>query len=115
MNKLQNGLKFCNRNIKGNREMLIDSNTIKYIANLAMIELLPDEEEKYSAALEQILSYTEVLNNLDLSKADSAPLLPIAANRFREDEVKPPMSRDLLLGNSKDVESGMFCIPKVVD
>jgi len=95
--------------------MHIDNTTIRYIANLAMIELLPEEEEKYSKALEQILSYTEILNDLDLEKVTALPTISSAVNRFREDIVIPPMSRELLLSNSKNVESGMFCIPKVVE
>jgi len=95
--------------------MHIDNTTIRYIANLAMIELLPEEEEKYSKALEQILSYTEILNDLDLEKVTTLQTIPSYENRFREDIVIPPMSRELLLSNSKSVESGMFCIPKVVE
>ena len=95
--------------------MHIDHTTIRYIASLAMIELLPEEEEKYSKALEQILSYTDILNDLDLEKMDAMSMMISSENRFREDIVISPISRELLLSNSKSVESGMFCIPKVVE
>ena len=48
--------------------MKIDKDTIKYIANLAMIEILEDEEEKYSKDLEQILTYAEILDKMDMTK-----------------------------------------------
>jgi aspartyl/glutamyl-tRNA(Asn/Gln) amidotransferase C subunit len=95
--------------------MQIDNNTIKYIADLAMVELLHEEEEKYSQALGQILTYTEVLNDLDLEKADALPEFSPAVNRFREDTVVPPAPRELLMSNSKSVAGGMFRIPKVVE
>ena len=49
--------------------MKIDKDTIKYIANLAMIEISEEEEEKYSKDLEQILTYAEILDNMDTTKA----------------------------------------------
>ena len=93
--------------------MKLESGTIKYIADLAMIELLPAEEEMYSKTLEQILSYTEVLNELDMEKLNALPEADFGINRFREDIVAPSMQREALLSNSKGVEEGMFCIPNV--
>lgn len=94
--------------------MKIDKNTIKYIANLAMIELNESEEEKYSKDLEQILTYAEILDNVDLSKADDFKNPINNYNRFRKDEIKEPFDRDLLLSNAKEKENGMFKVPKVI-
>ena len=95
--------------------MKIDRNTIKYIANLAMIELTEPEEEKYSKDLEQILTYAEILDNMDTTKAIDFKNPINNFNRFRKDEVKEPFDRDLLLSNAKDKENGMFKVPKVIN
>ena len=92
--------------------MKIDNDTIKHIADLAMIKMDENEEEKYAKSLEQILTYTEILNNVNLDDVDEDYEFSKEYNKFREDKVKESLSRDLLLQNSKDVENNMFKIPK---
>ena len=94
--------------------MKIDNTTIKYIANLSMIELLEEEEEKYSKDLEQILTYAEILDNLDTSKRNDFKDPCQGCNRFREDEIKESLDRDLLLKNAPDKQAGMIKIPQVL-
>ncbi len=91
--------------------MKIDRDTIKYIANLAMIQINEDEEEKYSKDLEQILTYTEVLNKIELKDADKYEMKR-EFNKFREDEVKQNADKETLLSNAPEIENGMFKIPK---
>lgn len=94
--------------------MKIDKNTIKYIANLSMIEILEEEEEKYSKDLEQILTYCEIIDNLDTSKALEFVNPINNSNKFRKDEVKENFDRDLLISNAAETEDGMFKVPKVL-
>ena len=94
--------------------MKIDTDTIKYIANLAMIEISEEEEKKYSKDLEQILTYAEILDNMDTSKSREFNNPIRNVNRFREDKVKEPLDRELLIKNAKEVEAGMFKVPKVI-
>jgi aspartyl-tRNA(Asn)/glutamyl-tRNA(Gln) amidotransferase subunit C len=46
--------------------MKIDKNTIKWVAELARINLSIDEEKQLETQLAQILDYMDVLNELDL-------------------------------------------------
>ena len=92
--------------------MKIDKDTIKHIASLAMIKIDENEEEKYAKSLEQILTYTEILNNVNLDDVDEDYELSKEYNKFRKDEVKESVDRDLLLQNAKEVENNMFKIPK---
>lgn len=94
--------------------MKIDKDTIKYIANLAMIEISEQEEEKYSKDLEQILTYAEILDNMDTTQAYEFSNPINNTNKFREDEVKESINRELLISNSKETENGMFKVSKVL-
>ena len=94
--------------------MKIDKDTIKYIANLAMIEILEEEEEKYSKDLEQILTYCEILDNMDTTKALEFKNPINNSNKFRKDEIKETLDRDLLISNAAETEDGMFKVPKVL-
>lgn len=93
--------------------MKIDKDTIKYIANLAMIEI-SGEEEKYSKDLEQILTYAEILDNMDTTKALEYRDPIDNSNRFRKDEVKESIDRELLISNAAETEDSMFKVPKVL-
>lgn len=94
--------------------MKIDNDTIKYIANLAMIEISKEEEEKYSKDLEQILTYAEILDNMDTTKALEFENPISNSNKFRKDEVKEPLDREILISNAAETEDGMFKVPKVL-
>lgn len=94
--------------------MKIDNDTIKYIANLAMIELSAEEEQKYSKDLEQILTYAEILDNMDTSKALDFKNPINSYNKFRKDEIKDTLDRELLISNASETEYGMFKVPKVL-
>ncbi len=95
--------------------MKIDKDTIKYIANLAMIEILEDEEEKYSKDLEQILTYAEILDKMDMTKLPEFKNPINNSNKFRKDEVKAPMDRELMISNATEIQDGMFRVPKVLE
>lgn len=94
--------------------MKIDKDTIKYIANLAMIDISEIEEEKYSKDLEQILTYAEILDNMDTTNSYRFDNPINNINKFREDEVKKFINRELLISNARDTENGMFKVPKVL-
>ncbi len=94
--------------------MKIDKDTIKYIANLEMIEISDEEEKKYSKDLEQILTYAEILDNMDTTKALEFKSPINSFNKFRKDSVKEPIGRDYLMSNAEETESGMFKVPKVL-
>ncbi len=94
--------------------MKIDNDTIKYIANLAVIEISEDEEKIYSKDLEQILTYAEILDNMDTSNVPEFKNPLDASNRFRKDELTDAINRDLLISNATETEYGMFKVPKVL-
>lgn len=93
--------------------MKIDKDTIKYIANLAMVDI-SGEEEKYSKDLEQILTYAEILDNMDTTKALEFRNPISSSNIFRKDEVKESIDRELLISNAAETEDSMFKVPKVL-
>lgn len=95
--------------------MKIDKDTIKYIANLAMIEILPYEEEKYSKDLEQILTYVEILDKMDLSKLTELSDTIDKSNQTGKDEVERPMDRELIESNAPEMRDGTFRVPRVLE
>ena len=92
--------------------MKIDNNTIKHIADLSMINLSEDEEVKYAKSLEQILTYTEILNSLNFDGIENDDAIPKTVNRFRDDSIIEFSDKKSLLSNAPESFDNMFRIPK---
>jgi aspartyl-tRNA(Asn)/glutamyl-tRNA(Gln) amidotransferase subunit C len=88
---------------------------VKYVANLARIQLTPEEEEKFGAQLQHILGYIEKLRQLDVSNVEpTAHAVPLV-NVTRKDEVRTSISHEDALRNAPSKANGLFLVPKIVE
>ena len=88
---------------------------IKYVAHLARLALMPDEEKKLAAQLGNILGYIEKLREVDVSKVEpTAHAVPLI-NVTRTDEIRESLSRDDALRNAPAKANGLFIVPKIVE
>ena len=88
---------------------------IEKIAELARLNLKPEEKKKLEKDLESILTYVEKLNSLDTSKVEPTSHVLNIENVFRKDEVRPADVRDNALQHAPLREGKFFKVPKVVD
>jgi aspartyl-tRNA(Asn)/glutamyl-tRNA(Gln) amidotransferase subunit C len=88
---------------------------VKYVAHLARLSLSPDEEQKISAQLGNILGYIEKLKEVDVSGVEpTAHAFPLV-NVTRTDEVRPSLSQEDALRNAPAQANGLFIVPKIVE
>lgn len=88
---------------------------VQYVANLARIQLTPEEQEKLGAQLNPILGYIEKLKELDVSAVEpTAHAFPMV-NVTRPDEVRPGLSNEEALRNAPAKAGGLFVVPKIVE
>ena len=88
---------------------------VKYVAHLARISLTPDEEQKLSAQLGNILGYIEKLKEADVSGVEpTAHAFPLF-NITRPDEVRPSLANEDALRNAPQKAGGLFMVPKIVE
>jgi aspartyl-tRNA(Asn)/glutamyl-tRNA(Gln) amidotransferase subunit C len=88
---------------------------VKYVANLARIQLTPEEERKFGAQLQHILGYIEKLRELDVSAVEpTAHAVPLV-NVTRKDEVRPSLPHEDALRNAPSKANGLFLVPKIVE
>ena len=88
---------------------------VAYVANLARLELTPEEQTLFQGQLEDIVKYVEKISEVDI--AGVAPMMhgrPLV-NAFREDEVRPSMDREAALGNAPARVGDEFLLPKIVE
>jgi aspartyl-tRNA(Asn)/glutamyl-tRNA(Gln) amidotransferase subunit C len=88
---------------------------VKYVAHLARLSLTPDEEQKISAQLGNILGYIEKLKEVDVTGVEpTAHAFPLV-NVTRPDEVRPSISNEDALRNAPAKANGLFIVPKIVE
>ena len=88
---------------------------IRYVANLARLALTPDEEERLSGQLNNILGYIEKLKEVDVSQVEpTAHAFPLV-NVMRPDVVTGSLPHDEALRNAPSPAGGLFVVPKVVE
>ena len=88
---------------------------VKYVAHLARLSLSPEEEQKISEQLGNILGYIEKLKEVDVSGVEpTAHAFPLV-NVTRADEVRPCLSQEEALRNAPAQANGLFIVPKIVE
>lgn len=93
----------------------IDDNLIKYLEELSRLKLTHEEEEKSKEELTKILTYIDMLNELDTDNVDAMSHPFPYTNNFREDGVKPSTERELILQNAPQQKDGCFKVPTTVE
>jgi len=88
---------------------------VKYVAHLARLSLSPEEEQKISQQLGNVLGYIEKLKEVDVSGVEpTAHAFPLV-NVTRPDEVRPSISNEEALRNAPAQANGLFIVPKIVE
>ena len=85
------------------------------IAELARLNLKPEEKEKLRKDLESILSYVEQLKGVSTDAVEPTSHVLNLENVFRKDEVKPCDIREDVLKHAPHREGNFFKVPKVIE
>ena len=98
--------------------MPITETDIETIAQLAHLEITPEERKAFTPQIAEIVAYVEQLNELDTSSIEPATggLTPEheRADASREDVTRPSLGQKLALDQAPDPASGHFRVPKVL-
>lgn len=95
--------------------MQVSKEEILHIAKLANLNLKEEEIDTYMGHLEEILNFANVVNQAPIDGLEETIGVNEAYNVFRKDEIVQSLNRDELLQNAKEVQEGMFKIPKVIN
>ncbi|MBW4630616.1 MAG: Asp-tRNA(Asn)/Glu-tRNA(Gln) amidotransferase subunit GatC [Iphinoe sp. HA4291-MV1] len=94
---------------------MIDREQVRKVAHLARLELTPEEEEKFTTQLGNILDYFEQLSELDVNNV--APTLRAidVKNVTRPDDLQPYPNREDILQSAPEQEGDFFKVPKILN
>ena len=98
--------------------MAITTADVEKIAELARLELTPEETEAFTNQLSSIITHIDKLNELDTSNV--APMSHCstatghAGSPWRDDVVGPSLGAEVATENAPDHEGGYFKVPRVI-
>jgi aspartyl-tRNA(Asn)/glutamyl-tRNA(Gln) amidotransferase subunit C len=99
--------------------MALTSQDIARVANLARLELRPDETEQTLQQLNGFFALVEQMNAVNTDGveplAHPAAVLGQVALRLREDRVTETNQREASQKSAPAVERGLFLVPKVIE
>ncbi|MBN1915599.1 Asp-tRNA(Asn)/Glu-tRNA(Gln) amidotransferase subunit GatC [Candidatus Dojkabacteria bacterium] len=85
---------------------------IKHTAFLAHIKLSKNDIEKYEKELNSILSYVDILNEIDTSDVKETSQVTDISNRKRKDIDSSSLPQSEALSNTKNKARGYFVTKK---
>jgi aspartyl-tRNA(Asn)/glutamyl-tRNA(Gln) amidotransferase subunit C len=96
---------------------------VKRVAELANLELTPEEEPKMQRDLNAILGYIAQLNELDTTgvpaMAQVGEMLGLLAQEHGEtlriDDVRPSLDRHAVMASAPETDDRFFKVPKVIE
>jgi aspartyl-tRNA(Asn)/glutamyl-tRNA(Gln) amidotransferase subunit C len=96
----------------------ITESDVEKVAELAHMEITPDELKIFAPQMADIIAYVEQLNEVDTRKVEPAlgGLTPEGekTDSSRDDAVAPSLGQNLALAEAPDAASGHFRVPKVL-
>ncbi len=88
---------------------------IDYVAQLARLELSPEEKKLFGGQLAQVLDYFKKIDAVDVSNVEpTAHAFPIY-NVWDEDKVRPGFTVEEALLNAPAKREGQVVVPRVVE
>ncbi|MGG6268367.1 Asp-tRNA(Asn)/Glu-tRNA(Gln) amidotransferase subunit GatC [Leptolyngbya sp. AN03gr2] len=93
---------------------MIDREQVQKVAHLARLQLTPEEEEKFTTQLNNILDYFDQLSELDVSEVQPTTRAIDVSNVVRPDQHQPYSNRESILEGAPDRDGEFFKVPKIV-
>jgi aspartyl-tRNA(Asn)/glutamyl-tRNA(Gln) amidotransferase subunit C len=88
---------------------------VRYVAELARIDLSEEEISTFQGQLGRILEYMKQLDALDVSGIEPTAHANPVYDVLRADKLQPSLERDLALSNAPRKTEDQFMVPKVVE
>ena len=98
--------------------MKITEQEVRYVADLANLNLAGEEVRRLRDDLDEILAHMDKLNELDTSGVEPMAQVLYDAGEtatLRDDQERAVLGSDIALANAPLAGSGCFKVPKVIE
>lgn len=94
--------------------MKVEKEELLHIANLARLKIKDDEIDKYLLNLQDILNFSNIVNNANADELKETIGERNSSNVFRKDEIEEFDNIDQMIKNFPEEQENMIRVPKVV-
>ena len=98
--------------------MAFTEKDVRYVADLAHLELTDEEVKKYLPQLESILQYVDKLNELDTTAVEPMAQVTYPGSEnaaLRADGTRKCFTQEEALANAPEQGAGSFKVPSVIE
>jgi aspartyl-tRNA(Asn)/glutamyl-tRNA(Gln) amidotransferase subunit C len=98
--------------------MVFTEKDVRYVADLAHLELTEEEVAKYLPQLDSILQYVQKLNELDTSAVEPMAQVTYPGSQnaaLRPDQSQHNFTQEQALANAPEPGAGSFKVPQVIE
>ncbi len=88
---------------------------VKYVAELARLELSEAERATFQPQLENIVKYVEKISAVNVEGVEPMMHGRVLVNAFRDDVVRPSLATETALANAPARVGEEFLLPKIVE
>ena len=88
---------------------------IDHLAQLARLDFSEEEVQQFRGQLASILSYVEMLNEVETAEVEPVTTVLPQVNVFLKDEVRNPLPKEDFLQLSPSSDHGHYKVPKVIE
>ncbi|HET7212220.1 MAG TPA: Asp-tRNA(Asn)/Glu-tRNA(Gln) amidotransferase subunit GatC [Terriglobia bacterium] len=98
--------------------MALTEKDVRYVADLAHLELTDEEVKKFGPQLDAVLEYVQKLNELDTTAVE--PMAQVTHGTaenpaLRDDRAEACFAQEEALQNAPEPGGGCFKVPQVID
>jgi aspartyl-tRNA(Asn)/glutamyl-tRNA(Gln) amidotransferase subunit C len=96
----------------------ITEKEVRYVADLANLQLTDPEIGRLAKDLDEILTHIDTLNELDTSNVEPMAQVLYDAEEtatLRADTERPPLGNEAALANAPLAGNGYYKVPKVIE
>jgi aspartyl-tRNA(Asn)/glutamyl-tRNA(Gln) amidotransferase subunit C len=98
--------------------MAFTEKDVRYVADLAHLELTEEEVTKFLPQIDSILEYVQKLNELDTSAIEPMAQVTYPGSQnasLRTDQAHRNFSQDEAMANAPEPGAGSFKVPRVIE
>ena len=95
--------------------MEVTEDVVKNVAELAQLELNPEEIKRLLTGMQKILDLAEQMQSIDTEGVDPVSNPLDSTQQLRRDKVTEKNERDLYQSIAPETQDGLYLVPKVIE
>lgn len=95
--------------------MRLTPEQVEKVAELARLELTPQEKERYAEQLSAVLDYFSMLNTLDTVNVSPTTHALMLKNVLRDDIVEPSLTQEQVLSLVPQIAGEFVAVPRAFE